>query len=450
MQSILHENKHTLKLAFPIIVSHLSQMLLGLTDTLMVGQLGTVELAGVALMNILIHLVFVLGVGLAIAVSVQVSHQHGSGQETGGEAILLHGIILSLILGGLVWLGMQSSMPALYLLKQPTEVLAIFPQYLKWIAPSMAFMMPIMIFKSYAEAQNRPWGVFWVQIAGVALNIGLNALLIFGHWGFPRMELEGAGLATFIARILTLLALGNFLFRTTPTLTLKGLSFDRRECKSLLRLATPISAQMLMEFGAFSASAILIGQLGSLPLAAHQIALTCATTTYMIPMGLSNAVSIRVGHALGAQAIDRARHIVAGAQGLTLLIMGTFAILYLSMGTMIARAFNPDPELIALAVSLLSIVGIFQLFDGIQVVSVGALRAMKDVKIPTLLCFVGYWLISFPFGVWMGFGLQWGVRGFWTGLATGLTIAATSMSLRLIWLLRRDPYPETIEDQSLI
>ncbi|MDF3127812.1 MATE family efflux transporter [Kiritimatiellaeota bacterium B1221] len=441
MQTILHENKHTLKLAFPIIVSHLSQMLLGLTDTLMVGQLGAVELAGVALMNILIHLVFVLGIGLAIAVSIQTSHQHGSGQAAESEATLFHGIFLSLLLGGLVWMGMQNSMPLLIRLKQPAEVLAIFPQYLKWIAPSMAFMMPIMIFKSYAEAQNRPWGVFWIQLAGVALNIGLNALLIFGYGGFPRMELEGAGMATLIARIFTLFALGIYIFRTTPQLSLKGRGIHRAECKSLLLLASPIAAQMLMEFGSFSASALLIGQLGSLPLAAHQIALTCATTTYMIPMGLANAVSIRVGHALGANAIDRARHIVAGAQGLTLLIMGIFAILYLNIGGKIAGAFNSDPELIALAAALLSIVGIFQLFDGIQVVSVGALRAMKDTKIPTLLCFIGYWLVSFPFGLWMGFKLQWGVKGFWMGLATGLTIAATSMSLRLIWLLRKRNEP---------
>jgi MATE family multidrug resistance protein len=156
----------------------------------------------------------------------------------------------------------------------------------------------------------------------------------------------------------------------------------------------------------------------------------------MIPMGLSNAVGIRVGHALGAGALGRCRQIIIGAQGLTLLIMGTFAVIYLSAGKAIASAFTPEPELMALSVSLLSIAGVFQLFDGIQVVSVGALRAMKDIKVPTLLSFIGYWLLAFPLGVWLGFGLNRGVTGFWIGLATGLGIAAASMTLRVIYLLQ--------------
>lgn len=437
MHPLLHENKHTLQLAFPIIVSHLGQMLLGLTDTVMIGRVGTVELAAVALMNTLIHMVMVLGIGLAVAVSIQISHAHGAGELPQKRLILLHGTLLSFLLGLLTWAGMVLTLPHLDLLRQPQEVLAVFPRYLHWIAPSMALMMPIMVFKSFAEAQNRPWGVFSIQFGGVLLNIGLNALLIFGKLGFPALGLGGAGLATFLSRLLTLLAMAVYLNRRFSEAARGKISLIRREFLSLIHLATPITAQMLMEFGAFAMSALLIGQLGSLPMAAHQIALTCAATTYMIPMGLSQAVGIRVGQALGAHAISRCRQIILGAQALTLVVMGGFAVMYLTLGEPLARAFTPDPELIALSVALLSITGIFQLFDGVQVVSVGALRAMKDVKIPALLSFVGYWLISFPFGVWLGMGLGRGVTGFWTGLATGLGIAACSMSLRLVWCLRR-------------
>ncbi len=437
MQPLLHENKHTLKLAFPIIVSHLGQMLLGLTDTVMIGRVGTVELAAVSLMNTMIHMVLVLGIGLAVAVSIQISHAHGSGEPDRKRIILLHGACLSFFLGLLVWAGMIFSLPYLDLLKQPQEVLNIFPRYLNWIAPSMALMMPIMVFKSFAEAHNRPWVVFSIQIAGVLLNIVLNALLIFGMLGVPALGLAGAGLATFLSRFITLLAMLVLLNQRFSEAGFGKIRLHWQEFKSLIQLATPITAQMLMEFGAFAMSALLIGQLGSLPMAAHQIALTCAATTYMIPMGLSQAVGIRVGHALGANAIDRCRHIVLGAQALTVLMMGSFAVIYLTQGQSLARAFTPDPELIALSVSLLSITGIFQLFDGVQVVSVSALRAMKDIKIPTLLSFIGYWIVAFPFGVWLGFGLNRGVTGFWIGLATGLGIAALSMSLRLICLLRK-------------
>ncbi|MGA0333165.1 MAG: MATE family efflux transporter [Kiritimatiellia bacterium] len=436
MQTLFHENKHTLKLAFPIIISHLGQVLLGLTDTLMIGRVGTVELAAVALMNILIHLVMVLAFGLSIAVTVQVSHAHGAGESGGGKSALFHGLTLSAILGTGVWIAMIFSTPWLQRIQQPPEVLAVLPDYLQWIAPSMALMMPVIVIKSFAEAQNRPWGVFWIQIGGVLLNIALNAVLIFGMYGVPALGLTGAGIATFIARLLTLGGLGFFVFRPR-FLPPDPVRLRLAEYWDLLRLAAPITTQMLMEFGAFAVSALLIGQLGSLPMAAHQIALTCATASYMIPMGLSSAVGIRVGHAMGAGARERCRQILWGAQGTTVLIMGSFAALYLGAGRWTAAAFTPEPELITLAATLLSIAGVFQLFDGIQVVSVGALRAMKDVKVPTLLSMLGYWGVAFPFGVWLGFGLERGVTGFWTGLATGLGIAAFSMSLRLIWLLRK-------------
>ncbi|WFB34768.1 MATE family efflux transporter [Kiritimatiellota bacterium B12222] len=438
MNTLLHENKHTLKLAFPIIVSNLGQMLLGLTDTVMIGRVGTVELAAVALMNTLVHLFMVLGIGWAIAVSIQVSHAHGSSHATGKRIALAHGFILSILLGIVVWIGMKCSMPLFSHLKQPVDVLQVMPEYLFWIAPSIAFMMPTMVLKSYAEAVNRPWGVFAIQLAGVALNVLLNAALIFGMWGFPEMGLAGAGLATFISRVLTLLGLICYLHGYFPDARLTGNRLYWKECKTLMILATPITSQMLMEFGAFATSAIFIGQLGSLPMAAHQIALTCAATTYMIPMGISNAVGIRVGHSLGSGSITRCRHIVMGAQSLTLFIMGLFAIFYLTLGEHIARVFSHEPDLIALTVSLLSITGIFQLFDGVQIVSVGALRAMKDVAVPTAFCFIGYWLVAIPLGYGLGFGLKRGVTGFWMGLAAGLLMAACLMSVRLALLLRRN------------
>jgi MATE family multidrug resistance protein len=402
----------------------------------------------------------VLGIGLATAVSIQVAHAHGSGSDRGAADAFRHGIQVAVVLGISVWGLLILAAPHFHLLRQPPEVLAILPGYLHAVAASMAFMLPIMAMKSFAEAKNHPWPVFWIQLAGVGLNIGLNALLIFGLAGFPALGLTGAGIATLIARAATCAVMLVYL-RRSRTLSAsrpkRWLEPPRRgDLWEITKLSTPITAQMLMEYGAFATSALLIGTLGSLPMAAHQIAITCAATTYMLPMGLSGAVGIRVGHCAGAGALTRCRTLITGAQLMTVLIMGTFAVIYLTAGHWIARAFTTEPDLIVLTVALLSIAGMFQLFDGIQVVSVGALRALKDVRIPTLLSFIGYWILSFPLAVFLGFGLDRGVTGFWTGLGIGLAISAISMTTRLVIILRRqaDIHPldpgtlATVNDQN--
>jgi MATE family multidrug resistance protein len=303
----------------------------------------------------------------------------------------------------------------------------------------MIWMLPGMVIKSFTEARHHPWPVFWLQIAGVGINIVLNYLWIFGHGGFPAMGLAGAGMATFVARLFTLIGCGLYLFRSRKWSTERPrfAPFHRHEFLALLSLAAPITAQMLMEFGAFAFGALMIGRIGSLPLAAHQIALTCAATSYMIPLGISTAAGIRIGHVLGAGAQLRARRIYWSGQCVTVLIMGGFGLWFYFGGTAIARAFTPDPELIGLTARLLVIAGMFQLFDGTQVMSVGALRAMRDVKIPTLFSLAGYWGIAVPLGLFLGFGRGWGVLGFWTGLATGLGLAALTLTLRAARQLRR-------------
>ncbi len=439
--TLRNENKQTLKLAFPMMASYLGQMLLGLADTVMIGQLGTVELAAVAFMNTLIHLIMASGIGLAVGVGVEIARAHGAKAHEAAAEALRHGLVLAASLGLLIWALLIFLQPAFHLLGQPAEVMQLLPPYLKWVAPSLAFMIPIMVLKSFSESKNHPWPVFWIQIAGVALNIGLNALLIFGNLGFPELGLAGAGLATCLSRILTLLAMwfylraSHTLAEARPTRWLAPLS--RKELLRLFSLALPISAQMLMEFGAFTVSALFIGRLGPLAMAAHQIAITCAATTYMIPLGLSGALGIRVGHLMGAGDSERCRRVCLGTQLMTLGIMGSFALLYLSRGTWIAGIFTEDPELIALSSSLFLIAGLFQIFDGLQVVSMGALRALKDVIVPSILSLIGYWVISFPLGLHLCFQRGWGVRGFWTSLGLGLFLSSCSLGLRLWKILWR-------------
>lgn len=428
-----------------MMVGQLGQMLLGLADTLMIGRLGSAELATAALVNLLFHTSVMIGIALAAAVSVQVSHAHGA--NLSAAEILRHGFWIGLGTGLLLLGALFGSIPLLPWLRQPPEILLLAPVYLRWVAVSAVFMLPSLVFKSFAEARQHPWPVFWIMMGGVLLNIGLNGLLIFGWGSFPMLGLAGAGVATLIARGVTLYGLWIYLHRSRSLsghLPLRWRkSLDRNECRTLLNIAAPINGQMLLEFGAFAATALLIGLLGVEPLAAHQIAITCAATTYMLPLGLSMAVTIRVGYAAGRNDAAATRRIARSAQGFGLGMMGVFAMIYLFGRSVISSAFTSDPGLRALASELLVITGIFQLFDGLQVISMGSLRGLKDVNIPALLILSCYWGFALPLGAWLGFARGLEARGLWIGLASGLALSSITLSIRLGRKLRR---PQSSEE----
>lgn len=438
MHTPLSELRHTLRLALPIMVGQLGQMLLGLADTVMIGRVGGVELAAAAFVNVLIHTAIVLGIALASAVSVQIAHAHGA--RISATEALRHGLLLAFALGLLLWIGLTALIPVLPYFKQPPDVTHLTPPYLRWVAASALFLLPTLVIKSFAEAKHRPWPVFGLMIAGVLLNILLNRILIFGAPGIPPLGLRGAGIATFLARALTLLALWIWLHRDPalhsdlPPAWLRPL--QPRECTDLARVAAPITGQMLLEFGAFAFSALLIGRLGVLPLAAHQIAITCAATTYMLPLGLSMAVTIRISNALGAGNLPRCRTIARTAQLFGLLMMSAFALLYLLAGPTLAAAFTPNPALRTLTAGLLTITGIFQIFDGLQIISMGGLRGFKDVNTPALLVLISYWALALPLGAALAFHHHLGARGLWIGLATGLALSSLTLTLRLTRKLR--------------
>lgn len=437
MYELLKENRKTLALALPLIAGQVSQMLLGLTDTLMIGRVGTVDLAAAAFANALLYLPLAISIGLAIAVSIQVAHSHGKGCAAEAGETLRNGFFISLGLGVLLTALIFLSVPFLGQMGQPGEVIAIVPPYLYWLGLSFLAVVPTMVIKGFAEAQSQPWTVLWIQLGGVALNVVLNAILIFGYLGFPAMGLIGAGIATCIARFATLVVLWYYLIgsrrlaASLPPTWLKRL--DRAECRTLVFLASPVSGQLLIELGAFAFGALLIGRFGAIPLAAHQIAITCAATTFMLPLGLAMAVTIRVGHAMSSGEPERGRTLLVGAHLIGMLIMLVCATSYVFFGEQIAASFTTDVEVISLTASILVIVAIFQLFDGIQVISGAALRGMRDVNFPTLILFVCFWLLAIPLGAGLGFSGEMGTIGVWIGLAAGLGLVAVALSARL-WI----------------
>jgi len=443
MKAFFKENKITLTLATPIMAGQLGQMLLGLADTLMIGRVGTVELAAAGFVNVLFHIPIVLAAGLTAAISIQVSRAHGAHDDAEAAQAFRHGFVLSILFGFILTILLIGIIPVLHIFKQPQELVAIIPSYLIWIALSIIPMVPTFVFKSFVESKNHPWPVFWLMIAGVGLNVLLNYLLIFGHAGFPAMGLPGAGVATFIARCLTCLAIWVYikgsqtLASSRPQQWLKSLEWARS--LALIKMATPISGQVLMEFGAFATATLLVGQFGSSALAAHQIALTCAATTFMLPLGLSMALTIRVGHTLGAGEPERCRHIIISAYTTAILVMTVAGIFFICGRTFIAAAFSADPEVIALASSLLVITAAFQIFDAGQIMSMGALRGLKDIHTPTVIVFACCWLAGLPIGTYLAFGMGWETQGQWIGLATGLALTALMLTQRLIRQIRLMP-----------
>ena len=432
--TLFGELRKTLVLAAPITAGHLSQMILGLTDTLMIGRVGMVALAAAAFAHTIVHLVFVIGIGLLSAVSVLVAHAHGAGKPEEAGEMLRRGLFLGIVSGLLMFGLLRASFPLLVYLGQPPEVITEARFYLFLTAGSLPFIMGTIAFKNYSEGQDRPWPAFWAGLTGVLLNIFLNWVFIYGNLGAPRLELDGAGWATLASRIFTVallvawLRLDRRFVASWPRQWLAAIPWSG--LISMIKLGFPVGLQIFMEVSAFAGTTLLMGWLGVVQIAAHQIALTCAATTFMIPMGISLAVAIRVGHVLGAGQPERARNIGFGALGFVLLIMGSFALIFIFLNHGIAALFTHEEETIAMAAALLVIAGFFQLFDGAQVIAIGALRGAKDVTFPTWIIFGAYWVLALPVGSLLAFQTDLGARGLWIGLALGLGTAAVGLNMR--------------------
>lgn len=434
VQSYWRELKKTLILAVPITAGHVSQMLLGITDTLMIGRVGVVELAASALSHMLFHFVFIVGVGLLTSVSVLVSHAHGAGDKKEAAEMLRRGVALSAICGIFMFSLLWGSFPIHDLLGQPSEVVSTAQPYLWFLSASLPFVLLIICFRNYSEAQDAPWPAFWCGLFAVLLNIFLNWVLIYGNLGAPRLELVGAGIATFLSRVVNLFMLVGWLhhdsrFRESwPVRWFKKIPLA--SIWSMMKIGLPVGMQLLMEVGAFSITILFMGWLGVIEMAAHQIAITCAATTFMFPLGISLAAAIRVGHVIGAGEPRRARVVGYSALGFTILMASVFTIIFITLNEQLSFLFTPDQVTGMMAASLLVVAGFFQLFDGAQVIAIGSLRGCKDVNIPTYIIFFAYWVIGIPTGLIIAFPLDVGAIGLWIGLATGLGAASVGLIYR--------------------
>ncbi|MFA7343125.1 MAG: MATE family efflux transporter [Terrimicrobiaceae bacterium] len=441
LHSILSENRRTLSLAVPIVTGHIGQMLMGLVDSMLVGRVGVVPLGACAFANTLLSVPLVFGFGVLSAVSVRASHSHGGGRPREAGESVRGGVAVALVISVPVLLALHGILPHIGIFGQPTDVNGAVGGYLIICGWSLVPVFLTCASKNFCEALGRPWEPFWIMMAGVALNALLAWILIFGNWGAPAMGLEGAAVATLFARTAVMAAMFAYpaLSRTLRAAWPSGWFAGgvRASIGRILAIGLPAGGLHLCEVSGFAFGSLMMGWIGVVPLAAHQIAITCAATTFMVPLGLSQAVCVRVGQSRGAGRTERLRPIIFGALGLAVSFMSVFVLVFMVCGTSIAGWFVADPAVVFLTSQLLLIAGVFQIFDGIQVVSSGALRGFEDTRMPMFIGILSYWVVALPVSWFAGFVLGWGARGVWFGFVVGLAVAAAALLSRVLWKLSR-------------
>lgn len=425
----------TLLLALPLIAGQVGQMLMGVADTVMIGHVGVAPLAASTFANTLLMVPFLFGVGLLTSVSIRVAQGRGSGRHDDVKHALRHGTWLALGYGIAVVGMVMMLMPWLGSFGQPEEVVVAVPRYLTLAAISLVPAMVSMGWKNYGDALNRPWVPFWILLTGVAFNVLLNWVFIYGNWGMPAMGLEGAGWGTLISRTSIMVALYFWLMKSPSVKEWAPLHWWGRwrkgEFRALCKLGVPIGLQLLAEVGSFAAASLMIGTIGVMALAAHQVALTCASVSFMVPLGVAMAVTVRMGEASGESLKDgRLRRILLGGWMYGLIFSGISMAVFILYGEWLTVGIVDDPAVLELAVGLLVIAGVFQLVDGSQVISSSALRGMGDVVVPAWLGVFSYWVVAVPAGAYMAFVHGSGAHGVWWGLAFGLGIAAVLLGGR--------------------
>jgi len=431
------EAKQTISLAIPLIFGEIAQEVLKVIDTAMVGAVGYKQLAAVALIGSFMNIPFVLGIGITLAVSQMVSLAHGKNDKKLTSHYFYNGFWLCAGAGLIISLGLELSKDVLFHLGQDPEVVKLGIPYLQLMAWSLLPMLMFFALKQFTDGLQFTRVGMVLSVIALPLNAFLNWLLIFGHWGFPRLEIIGAGWGTLITRILIFIALGiivlrHRIFKRYIAVRYHEWYFNWHTIKELLHIGIPSSLQIAMEAGAFAVSGILVGMIGAVALAAHQIALSLASLTFVISIGLSQAGSIRTSNAYGANNRIKMGRIGKSTLLTALIYGGSCAFLFIFLRNQIPLLFNDNMEVLTLASALLLFAAVFQISDSVQATSAGLLRGIKDMKIPTVFIGIAYWVIGIPVGCLLAFTFDMGAAGIWIGLILGLTASAIFLSKRFL------------------
>ena len=444
------EFSYNIKLAYPVILGMLGHTLIGIVDNIMVGNLGSTELAAVSLGNSFIFIGMSIGIGFSTAITPIIAEADAEQDASKIRSVFHHGLLLCTLIGIALFIMIVLAKPIMHFMHQPDAVVALAAPYIDWVAFSL---IPVIIYQGYKQfadgLSKTKYSMYSIFMANV-VHIFFNYVLIYGVWFFPKLGIVGAALGTVISRIMMVVFM-HYLLKHNDTMKIYFSKFSfnqirKKILKQIINLGLPSAMQMLFEVTLFTAAIWLSGTIGKTSQAANQIALTLATTTFMFAMGLNVAAMIRVSNQKG---LNDYKNLIIVARSIFLLaiILETiFAILFVALHQYLPHLFlNMDNslqlvdngEVIAIASQLLLVAAVFQISDGIQVVVLGALRGLQDVKIPMYITFVAYWLIGFPVSFYLGIYTELKATGIWIGLLAGLTAAALFLYIRFEKLTKK-------------
>ena len=437
------EFSYNWRLAAPVIMGMLGHTFVGLVDNLMVGQLGAAELAAVSLGNSFFFVAMSIGIGFSTAITPLVAEADSEHNFSRGKSAFKHGFVLCSLLAIVLFVLILLAKPLMYMMDQPQEVVVLALPYLDIIAISLVPLIIFQALKQFSDGMSLTKYPMYATIIANVINVFFNYVLIFGVWGFPKMGVVGAGIGTLIARFVMIILMWYFLNRLEKTKAyvkdLKLFVLEHSMLKKINSLGLPSALQMFFEVGLFTAAIWLSGTLGKNPQAANQIALNLSSMTFMIATGLSVTAMIRVGNQKGLKRPVELRRIATSIfiMGLALAIL--FALIFLIFNNVLPTFyldlndlthFADNQNVVEIASSLLIIAALFQISDSTQVVFLGALRGLQDVKIPTLITFFAYWIIGFPVSYFLGDASKYGSSGIWIGLLAGLTASSIFLYIR--------------------
>ncbi|WP_296637176.1 MATE family efflux transporter [Polaribacter sp.] len=437
------EFKYNWKLAAPVMLGMLGHTFVAFIDNIMVGQLGTAELAAVSLGNSFMFIAMSVGIGFSTAITPLIAEADSSNNLQQARSTFKNGLFLCTVLGILLFLMVFFAKPLMYLMQQPEEVVALAIPYLDLVAFSLIPLIIFQAIKQFSDGMSMTKYPMYATLIANIVNLVLNYLFIFGKFGFPELGIVGAAYGTLASRIIMVIYLWLLLsYKKRSKRIMSNLKFfvlDILMIKKIINLGTLSAMQMFFEVAIFTAAIWLSGLLGKNPQAANQIALNLSSMTFMVAMGLSVASMIRVGNQKGLQNFKELRRIAFSIFLLGMIFATIFAILffifhkimpaiYVDLGDKLNNADNM--EVISIASKLLIAAAFFQISDSIQVVVLGALRGLQDVKIPTILTFISYWCIGFPVSFYFGAEERYGSFGIWLGLLAGLTTASILLFIR--------------------
>ena len=440
LQAYTKEFSYNLKLAYPVIIGMIGHTLVGFVDNAMVGQLGTSELAAISLGNSFVFLAMAFGIGFSTAITPLIAESDAKKNKSNTKSILSNGILVCIFLGAVLTIIVLIAKPIIYYMGQSEEVVNLAYPYITLVAISL---FPLIIFQSFKQFSD---GLSFTKIAMIStvianlINVVINYILIYGKFGFPKLELVGAGIGTLISRFIMVLII-IYLIKSNPKINqyldnLFSLKYSSIITKKIINLGYPSALQMMFEVGFFISGIWVCGIIGINYQAANQIALNLSSLTFMVALGLSVAATIRIGNQKGLNDYKNLKRIAISIFLITILIELIFALIFIIFSDLLPWLYlennnNFDVlETVSLASKLLIIVALFQIFDGIQIVAQGALRGIQDVKIPSMICFLSYIIFGVPIMIYLGLYTDLKATGVWIGFLIGLIIASILLSIR--------------------